>query len=283
MSSAPVGTSSPVISLSARARRLAIGTPRVRTPTSARSSTPLLRSTISWAMRVRVRPMRSASMTTGMCTSLRPRRTAVKERSPLYTRVNARRRRGTGHQQHAPLLRLQRHRARRSRNRRATRAPGQFVMVKPGRGTDPLLRRPFSVFEVLREQRHVSPASRCSASASASPRDCSSTPSKATWSRASGRWAGRSSSSTRRRRPGWWRAASAWRRLPRWPKRWSRAACATTLFYGARSGQELFYLDWFASRGVDAEARHRGRHPRRQGARHAAARARAARRTARPT
>lgn len=28
--------------------------------------------------------------------------------------------------------------------------PGQFVMVKPSRGLDPLLRRPFSVFEVLR-------------------------------------------------------------------------------------------------------------------------------------
>src|SRR5688572_26529869 len=28
--------------------------------------------------------------------------------------------------------------------------PGQFVMVKPGRGSDPLLRRPFSVFEILR-------------------------------------------------------------------------------------------------------------------------------------
>ena len=27
--------------------------------------------------------------------------------------------------------------------------PGQFVMVKPGRATDPLLRRPFSVFEIL--------------------------------------------------------------------------------------------------------------------------------------
>ena len=27
--------------------------------------------------------------------------------------------------------------------------PGQFVMLKPGRGTDPLLRRPFSVFEIL--------------------------------------------------------------------------------------------------------------------------------------
>jgi dihydroorotate dehydrogenase electron transfer subunit len=32
----------------------------------------------------------------------------------------------------------------------AAAAPGQFVMVKPGTGCDPLLRRPFSVFEVLR-------------------------------------------------------------------------------------------------------------------------------------
>jgi dihydroorotate dehydrogenase electron transfer subunit len=29
--------------------------------------------------------------------------------------------------------------------------PGQFVMVKPGAGLDPLLRRPFSIFEVLRD------------------------------------------------------------------------------------------------------------------------------------
>jgi dihydroorotate dehydrogenase electron transfer subunit len=34
----------------------------------------------------------------------------------------------------------------------ASRArPGQFVMVKPSRGSDPLLRRPFSIFEILRE------------------------------------------------------------------------------------------------------------------------------------
>ena len=32
----------------------------------------------------------------------------------------------------------------------AAAAPGQFVMVKAGCGHDPLLRRPFSVFEVLR-------------------------------------------------------------------------------------------------------------------------------------
>src|SRR4051812_32230938 len=30
-------------------------------------------------------------------------------------------------------------------------APGQFVMLKAGAGDDPLLRRPFSVFEVLRD------------------------------------------------------------------------------------------------------------------------------------
>ena len=29
-------------------------------------------------------------------------------------------------------------------------APGQFVMVRPTRGTDPRLRRPFSIFEILR-------------------------------------------------------------------------------------------------------------------------------------
>ena len=35
----------------------------------------------------------------------------------------------------------------------ATALPGQFVMIKAGRGHDPLLRRPFSVFEVLRNER----------------------------------------------------------------------------------------------------------------------------------
>ena len=38
----------------------------------------------------------------------------------------------------------------------AATAPGQFVMVKPGRGCDPLLRRPFSVFEVAPRRRDAS-------------------------------------------------------------------------------------------------------------------------------
>jgi dihydroorotate dehydrogenase electron transfer subunit len=33
----------------------------------------------------------------------------------------------------------------------AAASPGQFVMLRPGRGRDPLLRRPFSVFEILRD------------------------------------------------------------------------------------------------------------------------------------
>ena len=35
--------------------------------------------------------------------------------------------------------------------------PGQFVMVKPARGADPLLRRPFSIFEILRDS-HGAPS-----------------------------------------------------------------------------------------------------------------------------
>jgi dihydroorotate dehydrogenase electron transfer subunit len=36
--------------------------------------------------------------------------------------------------------------------------PGQFVMVKAARGADPLLRRPFSIFEILRDTSSGAPA-----------------------------------------------------------------------------------------------------------------------------
>src|SRR5512135_1078520 len=35
----------------------------------------------------------------------------------------------------------------------AAAAPGQFVMVKARAGSDPLLRRPFSLFEIMRDDR----------------------------------------------------------------------------------------------------------------------------------
>jgi dihydroorotate dehydrogenase electron transfer subunit len=37
----------------------------------------------------------------------------------------------------------------------AATQPGQFVMVKPTPGFEPLLRRPFSVFEILRDERDI--------------------------------------------------------------------------------------------------------------------------------
>src|SRR4029450_5172658 len=37
-------------------------------------------------------------------------------------------------------------------------APGQFVMVKPGATFDPLLRRPFSVFELIRDSQGTATA-----------------------------------------------------------------------------------------------------------------------------
>src|SRR6476659_4951204 len=40
----------------------------------------------------------------------------------------------------------------------AASAPGQFVMVKPGANFDPLLRRPFSVFEIIRDSQGTATA-----------------------------------------------------------------------------------------------------------------------------
>ena len=40
----------------------------------------------------------------------------------------------------------------------AASAPGQFVMVKPGAAFDPLLRRPFSVFEIVRDSQGTATA-----------------------------------------------------------------------------------------------------------------------------
>ena len=50
----------------------------------------------------------------------------------------------------------------------ALASPGQFVMVKPARGSDPLLRRPFSIFEICVTRPARAPASRSSTNESAS-------------------------------------------------------------------------------------------------------------------
>jgi dihydroorotate dehydrogenase electron transfer subunit len=131
----------------------------------------------------------------------------------------------------------------------ATVAPGQFVMVKPGRCNDPLLRRPFSVFEILRENGRVSGLTLLSKRVGVTtrmlleavegdivsclgplgkPYEVVDPPADA-WMVAGG--VGLAPFATLAE-------ALVERGTP------------TTLFYGARSGGELFYLDWFASRGV---------------------------------
>ena len=104
----------------------------------------------------------------------------------------------------------------------AAAAPGQFVMLKAGAGADPLLRRPFSVFEVLRDgttgpgltilSKRIGVSTALLYDARAGQRIA-----------ASARSGARSPSSTCRPKRGWSPAASAWRRSQRWRSRCARA------------------------------------------------------------
>ena len=127
--------------------------------------------------------------------------------------------------------------------------PGQFVMVKSARSADPLLRRPFSVFEVLRSNDRVEGLTLLSKRIGVTtkilydavagdriaclgplgrPFEIVDPPVEA-WMVAGG--VGLAPFAT---------LGEAL--LARGTK--------TTLFYGARTGAELFYLDWFQSRGI---------------------------------
>jgi dihydroorotate dehydrogenase electron transfer subunit len=137
----------------------------------------------------------------------------------------------------------------------AVAAPGQFVMVKIGSGPlsshDPLLRRPFSVFEVLRTNngtaagitllnKRIGPSTSLIYSARPGqvaaclgplgrPFTLVSPPSEA-WMVAGG--VGLAPFAA---------LAEALRAV----------GVKTTLFYGARTGGELFYLDYFRALGVE--------------------------------
>ena len=130
-------------------------------------------------------------------------------------------------------------------------APGQFVMVKPGRGHDPLLRRPFSVFEILRDAGGAAIgitilSKRIGASTSliygaregqhvdclgplGKPFTLAAAPSAA------------------------WMVAGGVGLAPFATLAQSLRArgVTSTLFYGARRATELFYLDFFRDLGVE--------------------------------
>jgi dihydroorotate dehydrogenase electron transfer subunit len=130
-----------------------------------------------------------------------------------------------------------------------TTAPGQFVMVKPGRGTDPLLRRPFSVFEVLETDGVVTGLSLLSKRIGATTRllfdavegdviSCLGP-------------LGRPYTLVGQPTEAWMVAGGVGLApFATLANALVSRGVQTTLFYGARSGRELFYLDWFQSRGV---------------------------------
>jgi dihydroorotate dehydrogenase electron transfer subunit len=128
--------------------------------------------------------------------------------------------------------------------------PGQFVMVKPAGVTDPLLRRPFSVFEVLRDAAG-----------------------QVTGVSILNKRAGRSTTKLYALEPGdvvsclgplgvpfrpvaapveAWMVAGGVGLAPFATLAESLAAAKTptTLFYGARTAEELFYLDFFEQLGI---------------------------------
>lgn len=128
--------------------------------------------------------------------------------------------------------------------------PGQFLMVKAAAGHDPLLRRPFSVFEVLRDERGravgvsilvkaIGVSTRLLYGAAVGdsvaclgplgqPFTLVDPPAEA------------------------WMVAGGVGLAPFWTLTEALVArgVKTTLFYGARRADELFYLDFFRARGV---------------------------------
>jgi dihydroorotate dehydrogenase electron transfer subunit len=129
----------------------------------------------------------------------------------------------------------------------AATQPGQFVMVKSGRG--PLLRRPFSVFEILRSNGRIEGLTLLSKRIGVTTTMLFDAVEGDTFSCLGP--LGRPFETVDPPAEAWMVAGGVGLApfailgdalLARGTK--------TTLFYGARSGAELFYLDWFTSRGI---------------------------------
>jgi dihydroorotate dehydrogenase electron transfer subunit len=130
-------------------------------------------------------------------------------------------------------------------------APGQFVMIKASAGVDPLLRRPFSVFEVLRDARgratgltifskRIGPSTAQIYDARAGQRMTCLGP------------LGRSFTIVEPPAEAWMIAGGVGLAPFATLAESLRARkVKTVLFYGARRAAELFYLDFFRDRDVE--------------------------------
>jgi dihydroorotate dehydrogenase electron transfer subunit len=131
----------------------------------------------------------------------------------------------------------------------AVTAPGQFVMVKSGHGGDPLLRRPFSVFEVLRSNGRVEGLTLLSKRIGITTRMLFDAVEGDVISCLGP--LGRPFDPVRPPAEAWMVAGGVGLApFATLGEALIDRGTKTTLFYGARSGTELFYLDWFTSRGI---------------------------------
>jgi len=133
----------------------------------------------------------------------------------------------------------------------AAAEPGQFVMVKAASGSDPLLRRPFSVFEIVRDanghplgisilNKRIGVSTGLLYAAARGDRIACLGP------------LGRPFTIVEKPADAWMIAGGVGLApFAALTERLSARGVTTTLFYGARSGAELFYLDFFRSRGVE--------------------------------
>jgi dihydroorotate dehydrogenase electron transfer subunit len=148
----------------------------------------------------------------------------------------------------------------------AVATPGQFLMVKAATGHDPLLRRPFSVFEVLRDaggaftgisilNKRIGPSTNLLFAARPGERIACLGP------------LGRGFTLVDPPALAWMVAGGVGLApFAALAERLAARGVRTTLFYGARGAAELFYLDMFRNLGVslvltteDGSAGERGR------------------------
>jgi len=131
----------------------------------------------------------------------------------------------------------------------AATKPGQFVMVKSRHGSDPLLRRPFSVFEIIRSGKAVEGLSLLSKRVGVTTRMLFDAVAGDTISCLGP--LGRPFEPVDPPAQAWLVAGGVGLApFATLTEALGERGTSTTLFYGARSGRELFYLDWFTSRGV---------------------------------
>lgn len=125
--------------------------------------------------------------------------------------------------------------------------PGQFVMVKAGPMIDSLLRRPFSVFEVLRDSERITGISILNKRAGRNTRALYELEPGARVSCLGPLGKPFSVNTPRALMVAGGVGLAPFATLA---ESLTAAKIPVTLFYGARSAAELFYLDFFAQRGV---------------------------------